>query len=101
MKGWPIMAVETEKRRFAILRHLHETQGRELSDELLKHGCRAMGIPSSGDQVRTAIAWLEEQDLVVTQALGRMLAVRLTAEGADVVRGFREAPGVLQFGDPI
>lgn len=98
MKGWPVAEVETEKRRFAMLKHLRDTPGRELSDEVLMMGARANGIPSTRDQVRTAMNWLAEQDLVKLNTIGSMVVAKLTEAGSDVVSGHSTPPGILPFG---
>jgi len=99
MKGWPIMEVESEKRRFAILRHLMDTPGRELNDMILADGCRVQGIPTTGDQARTAMNWLAENDLVAVRSLGRFMVAKLTRAGSEVARGITDVPGILRFGE--
>ena len=93
--------IETEKRRFAIIRHLHDTPGRELGHAVLKAGCRAQGIPTTDDQAKTAMNWLAENDLVTLASAGTIVMARLTSVGDDVVRGYSTVPGVLVFGDPV
>lgn len=95
MKDWPVERIETEKRRYAILRHLSETPGYELGDELLMLGCRAQGVPSTLDQVRTAMGWLEEQDLVALNRVGEVVIARLRNDGLEVVNGYRRIAGIL------
>lgn len=98
MKGWPVKEVETEKRRFAILKHLRQTPGRELSEDLLMLGARAQGIPTTRSQIRTAMHWLAENGLVKLEQLGAMPVAELTEAGADVVAGQSVPPGILPFG---
>ncbi|WP_299370454.1 hypothetical protein [uncultured Tateyamaria sp.] len=90
--------IEKEKRRGAILRHLAETTGDQLSLDMLKIGCGAMGIPSNIDQVENAVVWLSEQGLAEMNKLGHMKTARLLPDGREVVEGLRTIRGIL---DPM
>lgn len=93
--------VETEKRRYAILAHLYRTEGRELGHEMLREACDALGVLSQPDQVRAAMRWLEELELVTLGEVGAILTARLTPAGADLVRRRRPHDGILIFGDLV
>lgn len=95
MRKWPVAQVEKEKRRGAILKHLHETTGGQLTLEMLKMGCAAQGIPSNIDQVENAANWLEDQDLAKLDKLGALATVKITEDGKEVVEGLRTVKGVL------
>lgn len=101
MRSWPLAQIVIEKRRYAILRHLHDSPGRELSAEILKHGCRSQGIPSDDDEIAGALAWLEAQGLVVQDAAAPIRTARLAPAGHDVVRGHATVAGILVFGDAV
>ncbi|MGB3409126.1 MAG: hypothetical protein WBA67_16715 [Jannaschia sp.] len=90
-----------EKRRFAVLRHLYDTTGRELAPSILKAGCRAQGLPTDDDEMATALAWLEAQGLVTVSDLGPVKTARLKPAGIDVVMGHSEVAGILPFGDLV
>jgi hypothetical protein len=97
---WPVAEIETEKRRWAILAHLAATPGYELSDELLTLGVRAQAVPATQDQLRAALRWLSDHELVrCREALGMVIAT-LTADGFEVAQGYRIVPGVLRPGPP-
>ncbi len=98
MRDWPVAQIETEKLRWAILAHLEATPAYELNDEFLLEGARAQGIPTTGDKVRAAIAWLCEQELVTCRdVVGTHLVVaRITDAGDEVAKGYRVFPGVLR-----
>lgn len=93
------MEVESEKRRFAILRHLRDTPARELNAAILADGCRVQGIPTTGDQVLTAMKWLADNDLVTVRSLGSFTVAKLTRAGSEVARGITDVPGILRFGE--
>ncbi|QBF31513.1 hypothetical protein [Thalassococcus sp. S3] len=95
MKNWPVEQVEAEKRRGAILKHLKEAPGGQLSLEYLKIGCTAQGIPSNIDQVKNAVVWLQENDLARLETLGSMELAVLMPDGKEVVQGVRMVRGVL------
>ena len=98
MRFGDIPQIEREKRRFVVLRHLADTPGYELNTELLSMGCQAQGVPTTEDQIRTAVSWLEEQDLVRTDTVGSVLLVTLTKAGREVADGRRIVPGVMRPG---
>lgn len=85
-----------EHRRLSILRALSSPKsGGESNDSILQTIVVDAGIGSSRDQVRTALAWLEEQDLVTVRTLdsGTMVAA-ITQRGCDVAAGLLTVPGV-------
>lgn len=84
----------TEERRLVILRVL-DSAGPS-NDSVLTTGVAHVGVPSSRDQVRTAMRWLEEQGLLTIEALddGRVLKAAITERGLDVAAGRARVPGV-------
>lgn len=89
-----------EKRRYAILKHLHDTPGNELMPEIIKAGCRALGVvPTDDDEVQTALAWLEANGLIRQSETGPFRVARLTQAGRDVVTGYNRPAGIMPFGD--
>jgi Fe2+ or Zn2+ uptake regulation protein len=82
--------------RLAILRVLSELPGYKSNDSLLTSAVDALGVPATRDQVRTELAWLQEQRLVVTDEPGliRLLIAVATERGLEVAAGRVQQPGV-------
>ncbi len=100
IRRWPLAQVIMEKRRYAILRHLHDTASRELALSMLKLGVRAQGVlPTDDDEVATAVDWLAAQGLVRIRDQAGFATARLTAQGEDVLTGQASVMGILPFGD--
>lgn len=91
-----VLRIETEKRRLEILRYLAHTPGYEAVADLLRQRCQAIGVPSTSDQIVTAIRWLEEQELISVRSHGLHIIARLTSDGRDAADGSRTVPGVLR-----
>lgn len=88
---------ETEGRRLATLRILarrnqYTTNEYSLNDELV--GAYAHRV--SRDRLRGDLAWLEEQQLVITQSPRAGMIVTLTARGHDAANGLANIPGVAK-----
>lgn len=99
IRDWDVAQIEREKRRFMILRHLYSSPGRELSEEILKMACRAVGVPTQDSEIEEAVSWLAERSLVMVQLAGPIRTARLSAHGADVVLGHEVVEGIMPFGD--
>ena len=85
----------TEDRRLSILLVLRETPGYSANAFLLSDAISSIyGHHASGDQVRTDIAWLTEQQLLTSRSTGDVMLATLTARGADVAAGRANVPGV-------
>lgn len=85
-----------EHRRLAILRALESPKsGGECNDSILQSVVISTGIASSRDQIRSALEWMEEQDLVTVRTLesGTMVAT-ITQRGLDVASGLLTVSGV-------
>lgn len=83
-----------EHRRCSILRTLAETPSCVANESLLADVLRAFGLPSSRDQVRMELAWLQEQGLVKVENTAGIMVARITERGADVGMGAAIVPGV-------
>ncbi|BCB62270.1 hypothetical protein HaloA020_29710 [Halomonas sp. A020] len=88
---------ETEGRRLCILRILSRrthftTNEYSLNDEL--KGAYAHIV--STDRLRSDLAWLEEQDLVILQSPRAGLIITLTSRGSDVAEGLAKVPGIAK-----
>tara|TARA_R100001039_G_C1758461_1_gene56702 strand:- start:218 stop:517 length:300 start_codon:yes stop_codon:yes gene_type:complete len=88
---------QTEGRRLCILRILsRRTQFTaneySLNDELKGEYAHIV----STDRLRSDLAWLEEQDLVILQSPRVAKIVTLTARGSDVAEGVATVPGIAK-----
>lgn len=91
--------VEIEKRRWAVLSHLEKSGPPHiLNDEILIMGCRAAGVPTTSDELKDAILWLEERGYITTETLGGMLMATITKDGREIAQGLRTVPGLIPFG---
>lgn len=84
----------TEDQRLVILRSLLEMQGFEANESILDSCLEAFGHNISRDQVRTHLAWLEEQQLITLRTLHDYKIARLSGRGNDVATGKATVPGV-------
>lgn len=98
MSFGPVQKIETEKRRFAVLKHLDDTPGYRVNAMILAMGAVAQGVPTTSDQMAAAISWLEEQELVTSERFGELIVAQLTPGGQEVARGARVFPGVMRPG---
>ena len=81
--------------RLAILRVLDELSEFRSNSAFLRDAVSELGLSATHDQVRTQVAWLQEQGLVTTvEALRGVLTVTATERGLDVARGRATVPGV-------
>lgn len=88
---------QTEGRRLCILRILsRRTQFTaneySLNDELKGEYAHIV----STDRLRSDLAWLEEQDLVILQSPRVAKIVTLTSRGSDVAEGLATVPGIAK-----
>jgi len=91
-----VYRIESEKRRLEALRYLSGQPKYEASAGLIKLRCQHIGVPSTSDQIQTALQWLEEQDLVTLRHHDEATVARITVSGRDVAEGNRIIPGVLR-----
>jgi len=84
----------TEHRRLSILRHLECAPEYTSNASILLDVVMAHGIASTHDQIRSALTWLAEQELIVLDDHGHVMIAVATERGADVARGRVVQPGV-------
>jgi hypothetical protein len=95
-QGWPVIAVETERRRLEVLKYLRAVPEYEAAAMILREQCRAVGVPSTSDQIITCLHWLAEQELVTLRAAPSEPIAHLTPHGLETARGLRVHPGVMR-----
>lgn len=88
----------TEDRRLVVLRVLAEQVQYRANSSVLCHALNHFGHSVSRDQVRTDLAWLGEQQLVLIEDIGPVLVATLTERGQDVAAGRAIVPGVSRPG---
>lgn len=86
----------TEDRRRVILAELARAADYTANSVVLGDLLARQGHRVSRDRLRADLAWLEEQDLVLTQQPGGVWVVTLTARGYDVAQGVARVPGVAR-----
>jgi hypothetical protein len=85
----------TEDRRLSLLLVLSESAGYAGNAFLLQQAVADIyGHQVSLDQLRTDLAWLAEQGLVVCKTTGDVTVATLAARGVDVAAGRAVVPGV-------
>ena len=85
----------TEDRRLVILRLLADAPGFSANGSIIHTAIGPFGHRVSRDQVRTDLAWLEEQSLIKVEVVGDDLHVAaLTPRGLDIAQGGATMPGV-------
>lgn len=95
MMNMPFAQRLREDRRLVLLRLLQEQRGYMANSSVLHAGLQFMGVASTRDDVRTDLAWLQEQALVsLSEAVPGVLVATLTGRGGDVVAGQAIVPGV-------
>lgn len=83
--------------RLVILRLLAEASEYRLNAAIVTDMVNYHGLAASRAQVRTELAFLEEQGVVKTAELGSgVLVATLTERGADVAAGRATVPGVAR-----
>lgn len=88
-----------EDRRLVLLRLLEEAPRYAANVSVLHAGIERIGHHVSRDQVRTDVAWLEEQGLVTLLDLQEgILVVTATERGVDAAHGRAIIPGVRRPG---
>lgn len=84
--------------RLVILRLLAEMPAYSANSSVLTVALGRFGHAITRDQVKTELAWLQEQGLVSCEDLGAVLVATLAERGADVARGLAIVPGVARPG---
>lgn len=87
-----------EDRRLVILRVLADLPAYRTNSFLLSTLLSKWGHDSSADQVKTDLAWLQEQGLVSVEVVESVHIATLTTRGGDVAAGRAVVPGVKRPG---
>lgn len=85
---------ETEHRRLSILRHLERSSDYTSNASILIDVVRGVGITTTEDQMRSALAWLDEAELIEMVDHGHVVIATATSRGAEVALGHVTHPGV-------
>jgi Fe2+ or Zn2+ uptake regulation protein len=85
------------KLRLALLRLLVEARDEAANSFLLAQGAAELGFRVTRDQVRSELAWLEQQRLVSLFDTGGPIVATITERGHDIARGLSTVPGVAPF----
>jgi hypothetical protein len=80
--------------RLIMLRALEQDPGYDLNESILHSIVGQFGHNVTRDQIRTEVAWLQEQGFVSTKDVVGCLVATLTERGADVATGRAVVPGV-------
>lgn len=83
-----------EDRRLVILRVLLDSAAYTANEYILQTIVERLGHVASADLMRTDLAWLQEQSLIVVDLVADVRIARLITRGEDVARGRIEVPGV-------
>ncbi len=87
-----------EDRRLVMLRVLSELPAYRTNSFLLTTLLSKWGHSPSADQVKSDLAWLQEQGLVTVEVIESVHIATLTTRGADVASGRAVVPGVKRPG---
>lgn len=81
--------------RLAVLRSLTEAPSRSANDSILANLMAELGLPVTRDQLRSQLAWLEEQGLIRTaRPTSTVLTVTVRERGEEVALGLVVVPGI-------
>ena len=83
-----------EDRRLRILQILAEAPGFDCNGSIIRDALEVVGHRASMDQVRTELAWLEEQGAVRLRTIGPVTVVTATERGLDAAGGQARIPGI-------
>lgn len=94
---WPVREIAAQKRRLETLRYLGQIAGYEAAGDLIKEHLRDIGVPTNGDEMAAALAWLDAQSLVTLRQPkpASSPVARITEAGRETAQGFRTVPGVM------
>lgn len=88
--------IVTADRRLVVLQVLVAATDYTANEVVLLDAIAAQGHRVSRDRLRADLAWLEEQDLLLSQQPGGVWVVTLTARGYDAAQGVARVPGVAR-----
>lgn len=80
--------------RLTVLQALAQDADYAQNENIIDAILASFGHNISRDQLRTQLAWLEEQGLLKLSDVGSMKVARLTQRGEDVAYGHAHQPGV-------
>lgn len=80
--------------RLVILRVLAQTPSYSHNEYVLREAVSLYGHDISSDRLRTELAWLSEQALLVIDSSSGVQVSKLTGRGFDVAQGRTVVPGV-------
>lgn len=84
----------TEDRRLTILRILLESAEYRANEFLLNTALSSFAHSVSADQLRTDLAWLQEQGVIKLATVASVQIAELNRRGQDVALGRAEVPGI-------
>lgn len=82
--------------RLIVLQALEEDPGYSHNEGVLRSVLATMGHQVSRDALRTELAWLQEQGLIMVSDAGGVQVAKLTSRGQDVALGSARVPGVAR-----
>jgi len=91
-----IKTLQVENRRLMILQLLAADSDYSANDTLLQELLALQGNGVSLDVVRTDLAWLAEQDLIMLRELPGCKVATLRSRGIDVANGLAVVPGIAR-----
>lgn len=86
----------TQDRKRLVLDALETADAYTANEVVLAQKLAEFGHRVSRDRLRSDLAWLAEQELLIAQQPGGVWVVTLTARGSDVARGHVQHPGVAR-----
>lgn len=88
------MSAFSEHLRLTLLRLLSGAPGYTANSSILHSAVADFGFSASRDQVRTELAWLEEQGCLRTKPVETLVVATLTERGMDCAEGRCRIPGI-------
>ena len=89
-------AILDEHLRLAILQILEQDSDYAHNETVLQAALSAVGHGVSADRLRSELAWLAEQGLLVVEDAGGLQVAKLTRRGGDAAMGRTNVPGVAR-----
>ncbi len=84
----------TADRRLMILKILEQDAGYSMNAYVIQSCLSAVAHEVSMDRLKTDLAWLEEQGLVVLKTVSGLHVAQLTIRGTDAANGRIVVPGI-------
>ena len=81
-------------RRLRILVFVNSSTGRTINSAVLQDLLEQTGHIISADLLRTELAWLEEQGLLLRHEFDDLIVVKITERGVDAACGRTIIPGI-------